>query len=83
MALHLQKLNSGLRKTWRVKENTELPQLSGHLEALEGEVRLMPRTRPPYPLEFKRQIVELVRAGRGMRELAKEFEPCYKTIRTS
>ena len=41
----------------------------------------MPRTRPPYPLEFKRQIVELVRAGRSMRELAKEFEPCYETIR--
>jgi len=41
----------------------------------------MPRTRPPYPLEFKRQIVELVRAGRSTRELAKEFEPCYETIR--
>ena len=41
----------------------------------------MPRTRPPYPLEFKRQIVELVRAGRSMRELAKEFEPCHETIR--
>jgi len=41
----------------------------------------MPRTRPPYPLEFKRQTVELVRAGRSMRELAKEFEPCYETIR--
>jgi len=41
----------------------------------------MPRTRPSYPLEFKRQIVELVRADRSMRELAKEFEPCYETIR--
>ncbi len=41
----------------------------------------MSRTRPPYPLEFKQQIVELVRAGRSIRELAKEFEPCYETIR--
>jgi len=35
----------------------------------------MPRTRPPYPPEFRRQIVELVRAGRSMREVAQEFEP--------
>jgi transposase len=41
----------------------------------------MPRTRSPYPPEFRRQIVELVRAGRTPRELAQEFEPCYETIR--
>ena len=41
----------------------------------------MPRTRPPYPPEFRRQIVELVRAGRSMREVAQEFEPSYETIR--
>ena len=32
----------------------------------------MPPTRPPYPAELKRQIVELVRAGRSPSELAKE-----------
>jgi len=42
----------------------------------------MPRTRPPYPLEFRRQMVELVRAGRTPRELAEEFEPSYETIRS-
>jgi len=42
----------------------------------------MPRTRPPYPPEFRRQMVELVRAGRTPRELAREFEPSYETIRT-
>ena len=35
----------------------------------------MPPTRPPYPSELKRQIVELMRAGRSPSELAREFEP--------
>ncbi len=39
----------------------------------------MPRTRP-YPLEFRRQIVELAKAGRSAYELAQEFEPSYWTI---
>ncbi len=34
----------------------------------------MPRTRPAYPEEYRRKIVELVRAGRSVYELAKEFE---------
>ncbi len=41
----------------------------------------MPRRSRPYPLEFRRQIVELARAGRTARELAREFEPSYWTIR--
>ena len=40
----------------------------------------MPPTRPPYPAELKRQIVELVRAGRSPSELAREFEPTAQTI---
>jgi len=40
----------------------------------------MPSTRPPYPQEFRRQIIDLVRAGRTPRELAQEFEPTYETI---
>lgn len=40
----------------------------------------MPRTRPPYPAEFRRQMVELVRAGRLPQELAKEFEPTAQSI---
>ena len=35
----------------------------------------MPRSRPPYALEFRRQMVELVRAGRSPEELSREFEP--------
>ena len=31
----------------------------------------MPRTHPPYPPEFRHQMVELVRSGRAIRELAR------------
>ena len=41
----------------------------------------MPRTRGPYPAEFRRRIIEVARAGRSVAELAKEFEPSYWTIR--
>jgi transposase len=39
-----------------------------------------PPVPPPYPLEFRRRIVELVRAGRTPASLAKEFEPSAQTI---
>ena len=41
----------------------------------------MPKTHQPYPPEFRRQILELVRAGRSPDELAQEFEPTAQTIR--
>jgi len=41
----------------------------------------MPRTRQPYPPEFREQILELVQAGRTPNELAQEFEPSAETIR--
>ena len=41
----------------------------------------MGKTRPPYPPEFRRQMVELVRAGRTPGELAREFEPSSQSIR--
>jgi transposase len=40
----------------------------------------MAKTRPPYPPEFRRQMVELVRAGRSPEELAQEFEPTAPSI---
>lgn len=40
----------------------------------------MPRTRSPYPEEFRRKIVELVRTGRTPHELSREFEPTAVTI---
>ena len=41
----------------------------------------MPGTHAPYPPEFRRQMVELVRAGRTPEELAREFEPSSGAIR--
>ena len=39
------------------------------------------RKRAPYPPEFRRQMVDLVRAGRTPEELEREFEPTAQTIR--
>lgn len=41
----------------------------------------MAKGKKTYPPEFKRRMVELVRAGRSPEELAKEFEPSPNTIR--
>ncbi len=41
----------------------------------------MAKTRPPYTAEFRRQMIELVQAGRSPEELAREFEPTAKSIR--
>lgn len=35
----------------------------------------MPKSLPPYPAEFRQQIVERILAGRIPEERAKEFEP--------
>jgi transposase len=40
----------------------------------------MAKTRAPYAAEFRRQMVELVRAGRTPEELSREFEPTAQTI---
>ena len=41
----------------------------------------MPKTRPPYAPEFRRQMIELVRAGRDPTDLSREFEPSAQAIR--
>ncbi len=40
----------------------------------------MPKSRPPYPPEFRQRMVELVRAGRTPEELSREFEPTAQSI---
>ena len=42
----------------------------------------MPKSRSPYPAEFRQQMVELVRSGHSPGALAKEFEPSAQTIHT-
>ena len=41
----------------------------------------MSKRRPPYPAEFRRQMVELARAGRTPEELSREFGPTAQSIR--
>ncbi len=36
---------------------------------------------PPYPAEFRRRLIELVRAGESPEALAKKFEPTAQSIR--
>jgi transposase len=40
----------------------------------------MPKTRPPYPAEFRQQMVELVAAGKTPAQLAREFNCTAQTI---
>ena len=41
----------------------------------------MPNSHPRYAPEYRRRMIELVRAGRSPDELAKEFEPTAQSIR--
>jgi transposase len=40
----------------------------------------MSKTHSPYTPELRRQMIELVRAGRDPTDLAREFEPSRQTI---
>ena len=40
----------------------------------------MAKTRPPYPAEFRQQMIELVQTGRTPAELAREFSVTAQTI---
>jgi len=42
----------------------------------------MPTSKPPYAAEFREQIVELARAGRGLKQLSREFGVSANSIRT-
>ena len=41
----------------------------------------MPRSRPPYPPEFRQELVQLVRSGRTPENLSKQYEPSAQAIR--
>jgi transposase len=41
----------------------------------------VPRTRPPYPEDFRREAVELVRAGRSIADVAKALGVSAQTLR--
>ncbi|QDE68575.1 transposase [Myxococcus xanthus] len=41
----------------------------------------MPKSRPPYPPEFRDRVVELLKAGRSGKSLAREFGCTEQSIR--
>jgi transposase len=41
----------------------------------------MPKSRRPYPVEYRERMIELVRSGRSPESLAREFEPSGQCIR--
>ena len=41
----------------------------------------MPRTRPPYPQQFRIEAVELVRSGRSVRDVAESLGVSQQTLR--
>jgi transposase len=42
---------------------------------------VVPKTRPPYPEEFRREAVQMLRAGRSPRELAEALGVSQQTLR--
>jgi transposase len=42
---------------------------------------IVPRTRPPYPEEFRRDAVGLVRSGRSIRDVAESLGVSQQTLR--
>ena len=41
----------------------------------------MPRTRPPYPPEFRRRAVELIRSGTQLKQVAADLGVSEQTLR--
>ena len=41
----------------------------------------MPKSKPPYPPEFRARLIDLVRAGRTPEELGRKFECTAQSIR--
>ena len=42
---------------------------------------IVPRTGPPYPPEFRRQAIELVRSGTPLKQVASELGVSEQTLR--
>jgi transposase len=59
----------------------EVAPVSWTSERLRSRSPRWPKTRLPYTPEFRRQMVELVNAGRSPEELAREFEPTGQSIK--
>lgn len=58
----------------------KLPRFGGHPKTWES-VHDAEKTPSPVPPEFRRRLIELVRAGRTPESLAEDFEPTAQCIR--
>jgi transposase len=45
------------------------------------KVSVVPRPRPPYSDDFRREAVELVRSGRSIRNVAESLDVSQQTLR--
>jgi transposase len=62
----------------------EFPRFSAHLSTAPRRRERMvsvPKTRPAYPEQFRREAIELLRAGRTPRELAESLGVSQQTLR--
>ena len=66
------------RWKWRFEPPSESTRFHGNLILSKEGVRNAPRSRPPYPAEFRRQMVELVQSGRAPGELSREVGVTYR-----
>jgi len=61
--------------------DVELPRFRGLFPIGGPWEDTMPKSHLPYPPEYRERMLELVRAGRSPRSLAREFEPSEQCIR--
>src|SRR5205823_6984723 len=59
----------------------ELTRFRGHPIVGERGASTMPRSRQPYPAEYRERLIELFRKGRSAEDLARHFEPSAQAIR--
>lgn len=65
----------------------EFPRSCGHRsacveQAAKGWVSSMPKSRPPYPEEFRREAVQMVRSGRKLSDVATSLGVTEQSLRT-
>jgi transposase len=86
-AFALEERARALGKALRSGEETAREQLGALVEGLSLEeatvlVRAMPRTRPPFPPEFRREAVKLMReSDKPLPQLAKDLGVSEQTLR--
>ena len=74
-------LTSANRRMTELLTELDLTRFRGQSSPWGDEESAMPKTRPPYPPQFRARLIELARTGRTPEELGRQFEPSAQTIR--